>query len=279
MTLQVEELRNLIEHLRAQWLEHGLPAQKWVQPAARKDKPFEDSDIARIATVKGLARHVHETAAAVALLADHGHVNAMPPLVRQMYECALTAVWLMQSEDDHGIKAVIAEHARNRAAIQRDARRASSPVFRDGAEKVADTDVTPFADTFDSVRNFEGVCNDLTAEETDAYIVYRRLSTYSHAALEVVDLYFERTVPHRGYAPLSKRVPSEALGLHSLLHIAACAMVWSARAFTYSAKSDPYRSALRTAARKLEISAEVSLSDTYRMRHATKRRERRGSSS
>ena len=121
---EIAELRELIDHLREQWHEHAGPGIPLHQPAARKGRPFVGADLARLAAVHGLVRHVHENAAAVALLLDHDHVNAAIPLVRQMYECSLTAVWLVQSEDDHGIKALLAEHVRNRTTLQGEARKA-----------------------------------------------------------------------------------------------------------------------------------------------------------
>lgn len=272
MTLKADELRELIEHLNAQWALYGTSATTLYQPAARRGRPFEGSDVARAASVKGLASHVHETAAAILTLLGAGHLNAAIPLVRQAYECSLIAVWLIQSTDDHGIKAVLAEHTRTRLALQRDARQAASPVFREGADEIADTDSGPFLGTFDSVRNFEQICLDLAPGGSDAYIYYRLLSTYSHASLGVSDLYWDASPPGAPYQPRARPTPNQPLTEATLLYFVAISMVWGGRAFTYSSRSKPHRSVLRDAAKELEINSEIDLSGRYRERHAAKRR-------
>jgi hypothetical protein len=272
MTLAAAELRTLIEHLREQWDIHGLGTTTWHQPAAREGRRFVGSDVARVAAVEGLTRHVHETASSVLLLTEAGQVNSALPLVRLMYECALNAVWLMQSKDDHGIKALLDEHSRNRLAIQRDARQAASQVFRDGADDVADTDREPYAGSLDSTRNFENICKDLSPGGTDAYIFYRLLSSFSHASLEVSEFYYLKALPETPGLPQRRLKPRRPLNPDTLLFFAATSMVWSARAFTYSSHNKAHRSVLRHAAGRLEISAELGLSERYRRRHSAFRK-------
>lgn len=269
----VAALRELIEHLLEQWERYGGPGTELHQPLARRGRPFEGTDIARLAAVHGLVRHVHENAAAVTLLIDHNHINAAIPLVRQMYECALTAVWLIQSEDDHGVMALLAEHVRNRKTLQAEARKATSQTFRDGADEIADTGNESYLGSFDSLRNFQSLCLDLAPGGTDAYIYYRVLSTYSHASLGVTDLYYSTPSPDQPFEPRALPAARLPLDASALAFFAATSMVWGARAFTYTSRSREHRSILRAAARQLEVNAEIDLSDYYRKRHATKRKE------
>lgn len=269
MKPSVEELRELVDHLLSQWAQHATGGT-FQQPAARRGRTFTGSDIARIAIVDGLVRHVHETARAVITLIDSEQVTATASIVRQMYECALTAVWLTQSTDDHGVRALLSEHVRTRRALQNDARQAASPTFRDGADDLPDTDPTPFLGSLDSVRNFKGICLDLAPGGVDAYVYYRLLSTYSHASLGVTDLYFAPSA-EGGYLPQRRDQPRTPISADTMLFFAAISMVWSARAYTYMSKNQAHRSVLRSAARELGINPEISLSENYCKRHPVRR--------
>jgi hypothetical protein len=271
--LETSELREIIDHLQEQWQLHGAPGTTLHQPAARRRRPLVGMDLARLAVVHGLVRHVHETAKAVALLLDHDHVNASIPLVRQMYECALTAVWLVQSREDHGIKALLAEHVRNRKSMQREARKASSQTFREGADDIADTDIDAVAGSFDSVKSFQGLCLDLSPGGTDAYIYYRVLSTYSHASLGVTDLYYSTSTPGGPKETHSLPVARRPLDTSTLSFFTAISMVWGARAFTYISRDQTHRSILRSAGHQLEIDPEIDLSEFYWKRHQAQRRK------
>lgn len=270
-TRNLDELRELIEHLLTQWALHS-DGGTYRQPAARRGRSFTGPDVARVAIVDGFARHIHKTAGAVVALIDGGHVTAAAPLVRQMYECALSAVWLIQSADDHGVKALLAEHTRNRRALQGDILQARSAVFREGAEDLPDTDPTPFIGSLDSVRSFKGICLDLEPGGVDAYVYYRLLSTFSHASLGVTDLYFAPS-PQGTYAPHRRPVPRTPISADMMLFFAAISMVWGGRAYTYASHDKAHRSILRDAARYLGINAEIGLSDTYRKRHSTRRQQ------
>lgn len=271
-TRNLDELRELIDHLLTQWALHS-DVGTYRQPAARRGKSFTSPDITRAAIVDGFGRHVHKTAAAVVTLIDAGHVTAAAPLVRQMYETALTAVWLIQSTEDHGVKALLSEHTRNRRALQGDIRQARSAVFREGAEDLPDTDPTPFIGSLDSVRSFKGICLDLEPGGVDAYVYYRLLSTYSHASLGVVDLYFAPS-PVGTYLPHRRPDPRKPISADMMLYFAAISMVWVARAYTYISHDKEHRSILRDAAKYLDVNPEVGLSDNYRKRHSTRREPR-----
>lgn len=264
------DLHTLIEGLLNQWDVAGKP-QTLHQPAARKGQRITGNDVARVTSVYGLARHVHELARAVCLLLSQEHTNAAIPLVRTLYENALTAAWLVQSEGDHGIRAFVHEHARIRRALQNDAFRAASEVFREGASEIADTDPTPYLGSADSVRNFHDVCLDLKPAGKDAFIYFRLFSNFSHASPKVADLYFERTTDKSG-PPTYLHEPEDGVPVNVLLFFTAASLVWAARAYSYLLKDKQYRSFLRSCARELGVDAELKLSEHYYQRHAKRRR-------
>lgn len=258
------ELRELMIELLDAWDAQGHPTEM-SQPRARAGRAITTQDVARMECVVGLTRHVHETARAVQLLLDSGHHNAALPLARVVYECALTAAWLVQSKDDEGIRAFLHEYARQRTGLQSSLKRAVATTFREG--EVTGTNMEDFLGSADNARRFDLICEDLEPGGTDAYIYYRILSSYSNAGVPVVDLYFSPP-------PLGERVPSPrlkpALALDEglLRFLTSASMVWSGRAVTYISKDHGYRSTLRRIARALEINPEIQLSDAYRKRHA-----------
>ncbi len=265
-TPTLDELREVAAGLHDQWRVAGGP-RPLHQPAARRNRPFVGGDLARLASVAGLARHVHETARAVEVLLDAGHSNAAIPLVRICFESALTAAWLVQSREQHGILAFAHEHARTRVALQKDALEAASATFREGASTIADTDVESYEGSIDSVRQFGQVCRDLTPGGKDAFVYYRILSSYSHASVRVIDMYFA-SAPDGEYMPAYRTTPDTALPPHMLMFFTAAAMVWSARAYSYLTHDKAHRNYLRSAARRLGISDELHLSEHYHRRHA-----------
>jgi len=227
--------------------------------------------------VVGLARHVHETARAGVLLLDAGHHNAAVPLIRLMYECALTATWLVQSNGDEGIRAFMHEYTRQQTSLQAQLRRAVSLTFRDNETEVADTNMERYVGSTDNARRFDLICEDLAPGGADAYVYYKALSSLSHAGVPVVDLYFSAPPPGERVPP-PRKVPSTALDEGLLLFLADASMVWSGRAVSYISRSTTYRQMIRRVARELEITSELQLSDAYRKRHAKASKKTRNTS-
>jgi len=273
MTPTTPELRQLVDDLISAWDSEGHPTEM-SQPRARSGKPITMSDVARMEAVVGLARHVHETARAIRLLIDSGHANAAVPLVRLVYECALTATWLVQSENDDGVKAFMHEYTRQQTNLQSVLKRSIVEIFREGADDVADTNMDAYLGSADNARRFDLICEDLAPGGTDAYLYYKALSSYSHAGVRVVDLYFS-SPPPGGRLPPPQRKPASALNEDLLLFLSNASMVWSGRAVTYISKNRSYRATLRRAANELQVTSEIQLSNAYRKRHADARKNSR----
>lgn len=264
---EVSELRPLVSDLGDTWLEFD-GAQSLHQPAARRGKKFLGSDLARMTAVWGLACHVYETARAIVVLLDSGMPNQAMPLVRLAYENALTTAWLVQSKDQHGIKAFVHEYNRTRAALKKDALEAVSATFREAAPDIADANPSEFEGSIDSVQRFRGICLDLSPGGMDAYIYYRILSSYSHASLNISDLYFQ--LPDGDAKAPNYVGQQEALGKPVLLFLTAASMVWAGRAFTYMTQNKQHRNRIRKAAQRLGINSELQLSAHYHRRHLKK---------
>ncbi|MFL1999549.1 DUF6988 family protein [Microbacterium sp. A1-JK] len=277
MTLDAAELRDLTGRLLNAWDAEGHPTQI-SQPRARSGKKITTTDVARMECVIGLTRHVHETARAIDVLLSSGHSNPAVPLVRLVYECALTATWLVQSENDDGVKAFMHEYTRQQKSLQSTLEREMTGTFRDRSVDVADTDMSAYLGSADNVRRFDLICEDLAPGGSDAYVYYRVLSSLSHAGVPVVDLYF--SPPQAGEVmPPPRQQPDTALDSAFLQFLTNAAMVWSGRAVSYLSKNLSYRRTLRNAATQLEITSEIALSDVYRKRHAATRRKKREAAS
>ncbi|UOQ58772.1 DUF5677 domain-containing protein [Leucobacter allii] len=261
------DLRALVAELGETWLDFD-GSQSLHQPAARRGKRFLGSDLARMTAVWGLTCHVYETSRAIALLVDNHMPNQAIPLVRFAYESALTAAWLVQSKDQHGITAFLHEYNRTRAALKKDAFEAVSATFRDVAPEITDADPSEFEGSADSVQRFRGICLDLTPGGMDAYIYYRILSSYSHASVNISDLYFQRSDSSDGVPNYVGQ--QESLGAPLLLFLTAASMVWAGRAFTYMTQDKHHRTRIRKAAQLLGINSELQLSEHYRRRHLNK---------
>lgn len=257
-------LHEVVLELGDTWLEFD-GAQDLYQPAVRRGKKFLGSDVARMTAVWGLACHVYEAARAITLLLDSGMANQAIPLVRLAYENALTAAWLVQRKEQHGIQAFLHEYNRTRAALKKDALDSVSATFREGAPAIVDAEPSEFEGSADSVRRFGDICLDLTPGGKDAFIYFRILSSYSHASPNVADLYFQQSESDGG-APryVAHQV---ALDKDLLLFLTAASMVWAGRAFTYLTQDKQHRNRLRSIAQQLGINCELQLSEHYHRRH------------
>lgn len=269
-----ETLRELLDELLEAWEEHGDP-RDLSQPKARRGKRISSADVARMECVLGLSRHTYETAYAIRLLLDNGHMLSAIPLIRLAYECALTSVWLVQSEGTEAVKAFIHEYARGNRSMKMNLRKAMSATFRDNAESIADADVEPYRGSLDNAQRFDLICEDLEPGGADAYIYYRALSSFSHAGVRLLGQYFEPD-PAGGPVPAIRSEPREPFGNNYLQFLTCASLVWAGRPITYLAENKVYRNFLRRAGNQIGVTSELKLSPKYYQRHAeAKARERK----
>ena len=110
------------------------------------------------------------------------------------------------------------------------------------------------------VRIYRGETIDLMPGGVDAYVLYRILSGYSHASMNIVDLYFaENGKP----IPEKRQVANEALAPATLIYLTSCSLVWAGRAFSYLTKDSEHRRIIRNSAARLGVNPELQLSDNY----------------
>lgn len=264
-----QDLRALSEDLFDSWKIFGRPPQLH-QPLARKGKAPTNEDATRMLCVEGLTRHVYEMSRSIVLLLDEGQMISAVPLVRLVYETALTAAWLVNTEGQHGVTAFLHEHARQNKNLQSELKKSFVETFREHAVSMADTDQSPYVGALDSTQRFRQICNDLTPGGPDAYIYYRLLSSLSHPGVAVTDLYFEGPSLGSGI-PQRRSEPATPLNGEFLLFLTCASMVWAGRAFSYLSKEKAHRSSLKSAARQLGITAELKLGDEYFIRHARRK--------
>lgn len=269
----VEVYLEVIDELVEHWNEVNAKNTPLAQPAARRGSSFTSKDLARIALVKGLACYVFDTARAITTLHGSDQRNASIPLVRLAYESALNLSLLVQSLEQHGVDAFMKEYSRQRAALQSNAAKSPTDIFRQGAPDVSGVDGTAFQNTNDTVRHFESVCMDLTPGGPDAYLWYRVLSAYAHPGVSITDLYYEET--GRPGIPPFHSVANEALPSGVLLFLTAASLLWSARAHSYLTNDKDDRDFLRAIGRRLGVADSLKLSQTYLQRHASQAKKER----
>ena len=220
-----------------------------------------------------LCAHVHELATTVVPLLRDGKTTVATPLVRSIYEAALTAHWVAQAED--GGEAYVREDLRQRRAMRETLLKAESQAFRAGADTIAhlDLEVSQTPDE-DAARRFHLLCDDLHPGGPDAYAWYRFLSAMTHPGLLLTDAYLDE---EHGKIILNNRPKDPPAGIWLFLTVAS--MVWAGRAVTYmQIDANDRRDYLRSVARQIGVESELKLSDSYYRRHIKARTKTRNGS-
>lgn len=216
----------------------------------------------QLTVAHGLAAHVHYLAEPALNLLDKGLVLAALPLVRGCFEAAITAQWVVQTDD--GVQAFINEDVRQRRNHVKVLERAVSQVFRDAAPAIKGQLINDL-DTQATARAFENLCNDLGLVGADGYATFRVLSQFSHASVVVVDCYLE---PNDSALGLALRVDPNEPNAACWTSILVASLVWAGRAVDYMDKEHVRRSELRDAARQLGIRSDLQLSASAVKRQA-----------
>lgn len=190
--IAVEDVRHRLEELTELW-EHG---------AGRVTMLRRDGEIVGL-TIYGLASHCVALARAVRILDDAGEGAQIVPLVRQMLECMITAVWVQTYGSRAAIK-LQREDARARVAAFKQFVKAGASEDGSASRWQEEVEWLDPLTTKASEKLYER-CDELEGFEGH-YAMYRALSALSHAGAMVVDLY-----AHEG--PGSQGEPGEGLVL------------------------------------------------------------------
>jgi hypothetical protein len=172
----VDRCYGLIDALSSAWHTDREP----VQVASRVERVFAPVVFAHVA-------HTVQLATAVADLhrAERGLV--MMPLIRQVIECSVRAVWLEQYREN--VRAVVREGYRQRrnmvdSAVNAAWLESSEDLGQDAAAALDDDDKAT------SGRSFERICSEIDGGERQ-YALYRLASALTHAGTDLVDHYLE----------------------------------------------------------------------------------------
>ena len=252
LVTDVEGLIDIAGDLIDSW-ERFVTASDEFTFGQREKRPDEG----RFISVYGLAAHVHSIAQPAFQLLTDGLVLEACPLVRLMYESALSSVWLAQNED--GARAFMNKEIRARKAIADTLAKASAPWLRERADQFPGISDPAFDSGSDAqAKNFEALCDDLTPGGADAYINYRLLSRLSHASPQVLDRY-TYAGPDGDFAGLRRDADRERESPGLITFLACASLVWAGAAVDYIDPSRTRRSDTRRAAQALGIPRDLHL--------------------
>jgi hypothetical protein len=224
-------------------------------------------DEGRFISVYGLAAHVHNLARpAFQLLADDLTLEAIP-IVRLMYESALTSVWLAQNEE--GARAFVNKEIASRKTLAKTLAKAQAPWLRKGADHFPGLEDPKFESGSDAQsKNFEQLCSDLTPGGADAYTMYRLLSRLSHASPQIVDRY-TFAGPNGNFKGLRADADKTRESRELITYFAVASLVWAGTAVDYIDPARVRRSETREAARKIGTPRDLHLTPEARQRIAS----------
>ncbi|GAA3629359.1 hypothetical protein C8D88_1011863 [Lentzea atacamensis] len=219
--------------------------------------------------VIALAAHTHRLARGVLKLREAAmHLESLP-LTREAFQFALTAQWIAQyapavsgfinesSRQHNATIKTINETGWKAAADNEDARQLDTP-----------TREKSFVDQ--SARNFSQLCEDLNPGGTEAYAIYRIMSSYTHPGYRVVDQYLQAE-PLAAYTYPTNFDEDDS---RPWLYATCTSVVWAARAVDMLDQNHPNRAALRKIADTLGIRPELQLSETFKQREQADRKEK-----
>jgi hypothetical protein len=248
-----DETTDLIDALIRGWQATFAAADRQLTFGQRNERPH----VGRFATIYGLAAHAHVL---VEQARPHLTTDLLPavlPLVRQAYECGLTAAWAALNresafaqfnEEIRRTKAVRVTLGKSRQFAGRLELLPDEPDEMEGVSSVA------------QARNFAALCEDLEPDGATLYLLYRILSKYCHAGPFVIDQYLTPTEADPGIPALHVRPERPGMEPELTAFLAAAALVVAGRAVDFIDPARTRRSELRRAARELGIPAELRLS-------------------
>ncbi|MEU1523958.1 DUF5677 domain-containing protein [Nocardia rhamnosiphila] len=217
--------------------------------------------------VLGLAVHVHKLSRVVLdLLEGDTPSSLVVPTLRTCFEASLTAHWVAQSVD--AAAALFNEEFRQRRAIQQTMTTAQSSSTREAAVRVAHAD-SPDSVTSSTVqaRHFEQRLKDFEGGGPDIYVLFRRLSTFSHAGASLIDLYHDNAPDDSEHLFTLRLDPKPPFPPEFCTSMIGCCLVWAGAAVCLVQQdADAWHFELRAAAAELDTLADIPLSADARRR-------------
>lgn len=233
---------------------YGMAVQlldSWDELVAREDLTSEvkGRTVAQVAVTLGLVSHAHVVGRAAFTLLAANNGLAAAPIVRTMFECALTAQWVAQV--DGAQDAFFAKQTKQRRNLLKAMRSLTLPSL-DAAE--LDSAMAAL-DVQDAVKarlsaTFEAICDALQPGGKQAYAHYRLMSQLSHPSDLMLDHYFGAAP---GLAGIGRKVPPEPVPQTSWTALALASLVWAGQAVEYTNRGRPRRALIRKVANRLQI--------------------------
>lgn len=259
----VPALLEVIDHLCDQWAQFVT---------TEHPQPFTHLRGSRSAgaapATHALAMHATHTARAASTLIRQNHPPAVAmPLIRQTFECGVTAQWLAQVHD--------AADTWGHSALQRTARMArrmrdsGAPHLAEVADYLEDNRLNRRVDLPEAGHggSFFDVVRDLFLNDKETYVLYSTVSEFSHASIMLTESY--ATARNDDGSLILEHRP-EGPNPDLWLHLAASGLVWAQMAANYTDHSRQLRNSLRRTARELGIDPDLQQTE-----HALTRQFRR----
>lgn len=209
--------------------------------------------LGQVAAILSLTAHTYETAALLRPAMPDAVTMAHMPLVRTIYETALTVLWIDKVDD--AAQAWLNEFVRQRGVLRETMAKSTSLAQYAAAVTHVDDDKPDTSGSVDSeARHFERLSQRLQLD--GAYAYYRLLCQMTHPSATAADQYLAPSETS-AFAFNPRPAPLENSRTWACL-VAGC-LVWSARVVDYIDGS-ARRNDLRSCARRLGIKADLGWS-------------------
>ncbi|GAA3117430.1 hypothetical protein JOF29_006060 [Kribbella aluminosa] len=200
----------------------------------------------RLVMAYGLAAQAHDVGQDAVRAIRDGRYGAAPPLTRVVFECGVTAQWLVIEPE--AATAMAAEAHRQRIALA--GTMAKTQRFLRHAESVRVSAGPAPPPQSVSSKNFEKVCAQVDPAG-DLYVMYRTLSADAHAGAPIIHRWIGESgdPPVLGWRPTpTDLLLSERTILGSTL---ALSLLWAAAGFDQMVKGRPLVRTVNTVSAKL----------------------------
>ena len=204
-------------------------------------------------TVWALVAHAHHLATPALDLLEAGLDLAGAPLVRGIYEAAITAQWVINIPS--AVEGINHEHLRQLSNLMKKV---------DGAGWFGGTPVTGLTGPEKAMlnarpavtsRNFEQICNDLLPGGDQAYLLYKALSSQTHVGAHVLNRYLSVAPSGDRLAVHIHPQPEEGA---SWIYLLATSLVWAGGALDWIDTTQSRKRQLDAAGKTLQIARNLA---------------------
>lgn len=243
--LPTEIVRERLDELVDWWM-NGLATEVGV---ARRE-----SEIVAL-SLYGLAAHAHSLAGAIRVLDKTEQTITLVPLVRELLECAVTAMWV-ESFGKRAAMKILSEDARQRVQAFKSFVDAGAPDDGSEARWQGELEWLKPQTTPASEKLYQR-CEEIKGLD-GAYAMYRALSGLSHPSGLLIDLYMEATPPTEAQPEGGLRLVVEPEGWtnDAMLGIALNYLLLTSMAWDRIVKGRPARTRLKQVATELGVRLE-----------------------